>query len=120
MLLLIVGLLLCSVVLVWLVRKKPLIHPTASLILPGKSPSEFPLSTTKTSIGRGDKNDLVIKDDTVSSYHADIKMNAEGEFVIIDVDSANGILVNGEPRSTETLNDGDLIELGSTQLRFKR
>lgn len=68
-------------------------------------------------IGRSDENDVVINHRSISRNHAKIVVR-DGAFTIIDLRSANGVKVNGEEFGTETLVNGDIIELGHVKLRF--
>ena len=47
-------------------------------------------------IGRAPTNQIVIKDDRCSRYHAEIFMS-QGDWVVRDLDSRNGSLVNDAP-----------------------
>ncbi|MDX6668175.1 MAG: hypothetical protein QOK04_1555, partial [Solirubrobacteraceae bacterium] len=69
-------------------------------------------------IGREATGEGTLADDTeVSRRHAQITRTADGEFVIEDLGSTNGTIVNGRTISSpETLRDGDAIELGGTKL----
>jgi type II secretory pathway predicted ATPase ExeA len=62
-------------------------------------------------IGRSNANDLVIIDKEVSRRHALIDC-ISGIFVIEDLNSKNGILVNRKRRSRALLRNGDTITLG--------
>jgi hypothetical protein len=67
-------------------------------------------------IGRDDGNDIQLLDGRVSRRHGLIEY-ADGQYVIVDLQSANGIIVNGtriEPDPDRlALHDGDLIEIGT-------
>jgi pSer/pThr/pTyr-binding forkhead associated (FHA) protein len=68
-------------------------------------------------LGRETDNDLQLPVDGVSRYHA--KLTEEnGLWRVVDLDSSNGIKVNGERVSTRILTDGDLVHLGKVILRF--
>jgi pSer/pThr/pTyr-binding forkhead associated (FHA) protein len=68
--------------------------------------------------GRGQQWDIVLQDRAVSRPHAQITREAD-DFVLTDLDSANGTLVNGGAISEpHTLSDGDAIALGETILIF--
>ena len=70
--------------------------------------------------GRGQQWDLVLQDRSVSRPHAEISRRAQ-EFILCDLDSANGTLVNGEPLDGyHTLAEGDALLLGETILVFHR
>ena len=70
-----------------------------------------------TSIGRNPGNDVVLKDSTVSNYHATIRLEDRGYF-IYDFASENGTRVNGRKIYRKKLVDGDVIQLGQSVLVF--
>ncbi len=85
------------------------------------------LSDMVYNIGRAKDNDIVLNDRRVSRRHAQIV--AEGlNYKIIDgfyVDgkinrSVNHVFVNNAPQLEKTLEPGDLITIGETNLEFKR
>jgi ABC transport system ATP-binding/permease protein len=76
----------------------------------------FPLGT-ETVIGRVDDNDVVIEHRSVSRSHAKIVTTGSGHR-IVDLQSANGILVNGEEYAMTDLREGDLVELGHVHFRY--
>ncbi len=78
---------------------------------------EFPLENGDNGIGRGLDNVVVLADIAVSRKHTLICQEAN-QFVLRDLGSGNGTLINGERVHTHTLKDGDQIELGNTLLRF--
>ncbi len=45
------------------------------------------------SIGRGDENDVTIRDHSVSRNHAELRVDDEGQFQLIDLNSTNGTFV---------------------------
>ncbi len=77
----------------------------------------FPLRSKRVSIGRSPENAIVIRDDTVSFFHAEISHSEKG-FIIEDLGSANGIHVNRVKVVKRSLQDGDEISLGKAHLRF--
>ncbi|MBI1946039.1 MAG: FHA domain-containing protein [Deltaproteobacteria bacterium] len=79
--------------------------------------SVFPLRSTEQVIGRTDENDITVEHRSVSRNHA--KLVREGDRVrILDLKSANGVLVNDEEVEQQVLQSGDVIELGRVRLRF--
>jgi ABC-type multidrug transport system ATPase subunit/pSer/pThr/pTyr-binding forkhead associated (FHA) protein len=68
-------------------------------------------------VGRSPNNDLALNDPLASSYHMVISPTGQGH-VLQDLKSSNGTYVNGQRVTTVTLNVGDLIQAGSTQLRY--
>lgn len=73
-------------------------------------------------VGRSAENDLVIKDDTVSSRHAVFQKNDRtGTYDIHDLASMNGTWVNGSRLvvgKSVVLFDGDVLGFGDTVFLF--
>jgi len=69
-------------------------------------------------VGRGSEADFVLDDVTMSRRHAAIEWGQNG-FHIADLESGNGVRINGELVSEFDLEDGATIELGSTVLVLK-
>ncbi len=70
-------------------------------------------------IGRSSHADFVLTDANVSRRHAELRRRGS-DYVIVDMDSTNGVEVNGRRVRTQTLADGDVITLGATRVRFER
>jgi len=83
----------------------------------GQPDEVFEIASAETLIGRAPSCDLQIPDESMSREHAVVL--AEGDtHTLEDLQSTNGIKVNGKRvRSTE-LNHGDEIEIGQTHLVF--
>lgn len=69
-------------------------------------------------IGRASTSDFRINDAKMSRDHCRIE-NAQNHFMIIDLESANGTIVNGEKVRKALLKNGDFLRLGFTMLRFE-
>ena len=70
-------------------------------------------------VGRGNANDLVLNDASVSRFHAVFKLRDNSIFVA-DRGSTNGIVLNDEKISKETeLKNGDVALLGLYRLRLE-
>src|SRR6185503_4771475 len=70
-------------------------------------------------VGRGNANDLVLNDGSVSRFHAVIKLRDNSIFVA-DRGSTNGIVLNDEKINKETeLKDGDVALVGLYRLRLE-
>ena len=78
---------------------------------------EFPLSKQTMVIGRTDDNDVVINHRSMSRHHAQI-VREGSHYHIVDLQSANGVRVNGEDYGKVELRKGDHIDLGHVRLRF--
>lgn len=92
----------------------------AKLILNPTSPQrqEVPLPRLPLSIGRDPSNDLVLADAMVSRRHATIEQRG-GHYVLLDCNSSNGSLVNGNRVIERELHDGDLVYIGTARLLFR-
>lgn len=92
---------------------------TAKLILSldGALIEEFLLNKDRMTIGRRDDNDIVINNLAVSSQHAAIITIGHDSFME-DLDSTNGLSVNGVPVKKHFLQNGDTIEIGRYTLKY--
>lgn len=80
--------------------------------------TEFACVRTELRIGRTDENDIPIDHRSLSRTHAKIVREDDGRWRILDMQSANGLSVNGEKYGDSLLSSGDVIELGHVKLRF--
>ncbi|MGC1728309.1 MAG: FHA domain-containing protein, partial [Steroidobacteraceae bacterium] len=71
----------------------------------------------KTTIGRTPDNDLQLDAKFISRHHAVI-LAGPAHTIIEDLNSTNGVLVNGKRISRQVLKDGDALVIGRTQYRF--
>lgn len=70
-------------------------------------------------IGRESKNDIVVSDINASRVHAEIHMEPNGTWVISDLNSTNGLYVNGRRVKCAPLQDADIVLIGTTRLEFQ-
>lgn len=75
------------------------------------------LSEDKVYIGRQEKNDIFLEDNTISRLHGYIAYENH-RHIIYDADSLNGIYVNGSRIQSQYLCIGDEILLGQTKLVY--
>ncbi|HWC77324.1 MAG TPA: FHA domain-containing protein, partial [Blastocatellia bacterium] len=81
--------------------------------------SELELVQDETRIGRAPgRNELVLNDERVSRQHATLT-RLERTYVLNDLESANGTLVNGLKISERVLAHGDTISIGNFSLVFE-
>jgi pSer/pThr/pTyr-binding forkhead associated (FHA) protein len=78
---------------------------------------EYPLTKGVVTLGRAEDNDIAIDHYSLARNHAKIVFEG-GVFKILDLHSANGVLVNGEQFARTGLKNGDLIGLGQAKLKF--
>ena len=70
-------------------------------------------------IGRSKECDVQLADPNASRRHAELRREGTA-YWIVDLDSTNGIEVNGRRLKRAKLEDGDRVTLGSTELVFRR
>jgi hypothetical protein len=100
-------------------RPRPKMHPSFRLRMLRGVPAHGVYAFERFArIGRGDDNDIVLADPSVSRAHAEIESDAGGPLVR-DLDSTNGTAVNGRRVRAERLHDGDEISFGNTRMRFE-
>src|SRR5262245_22729976 len=72
----------------------------------------------RAAIGSHASNDLVLDDRTVSRFHCEIRIDAEGTHVL-DLDSRNGTCVDGLRIKEAWLREGSLLRVGKSSVRFQ-
>ncbi|HUB75525.1 MAG TPA: DUF3662 and FHA domain-containing protein [Solirubrobacteraceae bacterium] len=78
-----------------------------------------PIAARGLVIGRSPDADVVLSSTDVSRRHAEIVPDAGG-WVLVDLDSTNGVRLNGRSVGVPTLlTDGDVIEIGPNELLFE-
>ncbi|MHB0914417.1 MAG: FhaA domain-containing protein [Thermoleophilia bacterium] len=77
------------------------------------------ISKRVTLIGRGQQADLRLHDPNISRRHAEVRQRGN-DYLIVDLDSTNGIEVNGKQVKSKVLENGDIITLGTMRARFER
>jgi hypothetical protein len=73
-------------------------------------------------VGRGADNDLVLNNQRVSRYHAQLRW-VESSWLVYDLDSTNGTWVDQQrvaPAQPQALNPGSALRLGDHELRARR
>ncbi|MBA3503195.1 MAG: FHA domain-containing protein [Myxococcota bacterium] len=80
---------------------------------------EFELSRPQMIIGRTDENDIVVNHRSISRNHAKLVRETDtGRYTISDLQSSNGVRVNGQDYGKVELRRGDVVDLGHVRLRF--
>jgi pSer/pThr/pTyr-binding forkhead associated (FHA) protein len=80
---------------------------------------QYQIGSERAVIGRLSGSEVEIEDPGASRRHAEIRRQGE-DFVVVDLGSTNGTLVNDNPISEARLEDGDRITIGRTVLEFRR
>ncbi|HEY2675907.1 MAG TPA: FHA domain-containing protein [Steroidobacteraceae bacterium] len=71
----------------------------------------------RTRIGRAPGCELHIDSSSVSRHHALILAGTR-EAIIEDLNSTNGVMLNGRKVTRQVLNDGDIVTIGEIQFRY--
>ena len=79
--------------------------------------SVFELNANQVIVGRAADSGLILKDKRASRRHAAITTES-GVCMITDLNSGNGVYVNGERVSQKALAGGDVIKIGQSRLVF--
>ena len=93
------------------------ISPRLVAIYGPLSGQTFYLDKPVVSIGRQLSNDIILNDLHVSREHCLIRSEGD-EYVIEDLNSANGTYVNGEQVTVSPLKEGSLIDVDNSLFRF--
>ena len=83
----------------------------------GEEKERIAITRAPVTIGRLSNNDVVLADPNVSRRHAELRRSGE-DWVLVDLDSTNGTLVNGKLAKEHALADGDRCSFGTTELVF--
>lgn len=84
----------------------------------GAPVEKYPIRKGVVTVGRGEKNDFVMKDKIASRVHSKLIKTAFGH-KIVDLGSSNGTFVNNRRVGKEQiLKDGDAIQIGETTLVY--
>lgn len=78
----------------------------------------YSLATARLLMGRESQNDIVVHDINASRTHAELRLEPQGVWVITDLGSTNGTLVNGAEIASHLLREGDRITIGMTNFIF--
>lgn len=78
----------------------------------------FPLREKTVTVGRDDQNDISIGDPKISQRHCRIEWHEDGA-CMVDLESTNGIEINGKTVKEKALRDRDVITLGFTTLVYR-
>lgn len=95
-----------------------LVQPTFIVTEGAERGQVFELVNLVSTIGRDATCELRLSDMRVSRHHAEVS-RSDHSCEITDLDSSNGTWVNGAQVKRKALASGDIVQVGSTQLRFQ-
>lgn len=82
------------------------------------APKIFALVITELVVGRSAEADIVVDSEDLSRKHAQLFFNGR-DWSIRDLDSRNGVFLNGVKVHSATLCDGDTLQLGASIFEFR-
>ncbi len=78
---------------------------------------QYEINKDVISIGRARDNDIIVENLSVSRNHSRIRYQ-DGNYILTDLNSANGCFVNGVKVTKTELADDDIISIGKHKLHF--
>jgi hypothetical protein len=93
-------------------RAEGLVQEEMAVLVEGRRVS---ISKRATTIGRSRECDIVVQDSNASRLHAEIR-HIGLDYFIVDSNSTNGTIVNGQHIRRHALANGDRILIGTTEL----
>jgi hypothetical protein len=101
-----------------LALRTPDSQPKLTLTRPDLPPVVVPLEQEYTHVGRAPGNEIPLPYPSISNRHC-IFIQSGAEVVLRDLNSSNGTSVNGEMISEVILRPGDLIQVGTVEIKFE-
>jgi pSer/pThr/pTyr-binding forkhead associated (FHA) protein len=82
------------------------------------APRQFTLELEETLVGRSLQATISVEGNGMSRQHVSIK-RASGEFTFTDLNSANGVFLNGVKTHSAVLRQGDTVQMGDAVFVFR-
>jgi hypothetical protein len=99
-------------------RRQPAAHLTETRAIVSLDDRRYVLDGPVAVLGRSRECDCVLNDPNVSRRHAELRRGSTGDWQVVDLDSTNGIKVNGRQVETSRLSPGDEVSIGTTRFVF--
>lgn len=93
---------------------KPAAEPNVFLII---NKQIVPLNQDVVKLGRHLDNDIVLHEDAISRFHAEVRLE-DGRYVLYDQQSTSGTYVNNQRIEHCVLNSGDVVSLADLRMMF--
>src|ERR671922_3097657 len=84
---------------------------------PDEPSQEFLLNKPLVTLGRATTNDIVLPQGRVSRNHAKVQCTEDG-IILTDLNSANGVWVNGQKITETKIQPGDTINISDCVLHY--
>jgi hypothetical protein len=79
----------------------------------------LPASTDAVTVGRSRECDVVVGEETVSRFHAELRHGTGDEWTVRDLDSLNGTWLNGARVREARICGGDVLSLGGLRMELR-
>jgi len=79
--------------------------------------AQFRVTGSKVRFGRSSESDIIVTDNSASRNHAEL-VKVNDSFIIRDMNSSNGIFVNGKKVKEHYLSSGDVFSIGDHEYRY--
>jgi Protein of unknown function (DUF3662)/FHA domain len=99
-------------------RRQPAARYTDTKAIVSLDDRRYVLEGPSATIGRSKECDCVLRDPNVSRRHAELRRGPTGDWQVVDLNSTNGVKVNGRRVESSRLSPGDEVTLGTTRFTF--
>lgn len=82
------------------------------------APKTYELFRDEVVVGRAIDADIPIHATDLSRKHIALKRSAQGQYTVVDLESRNGLYLNGVKVHAALLHDGDNVQLGTVVFVF--
>jgi Protein of unknown function (DUF3662)/FHA domain len=99
-------------------RRQPAAHLTETKAIVSLDDRRYVLDRSTAVLGRSRECDCVLGNPNVSRRHAELRRGPTGDWQIVDLESTNGVKVNGRHVDSSRLAPGDEVTLGTVRFTF--
>lgn len=79
----------------------------------------YELNQPHITLGRSDENSIVVDDESISGNHAELTLNDDGDYVVSDLGSTNGVKISGQRiEGPAVLEHGANVMFGHVQASY--
>lgn len=108
------ALLFVALIIFWLKQRHVKTHESGLILYNKTTGKEFKVTKNLISLGRDDTCEIILDDEEASRRHAEIIFDPNTKsYSITDLNSTNGVIVNGKKISKVRLYNGDNIKIGN-------